>query len=249
MRKAFAIISLIAACLLLLTAWVITSIQISAFDEGFYSDQYNKLQLASYTRLSQADYTNGMKDLLNYIDGSKQQIDVQGTIDGVKQPIFQDETEVRHMVDVRTLYDNAIYTRNVCIILGVVLLALGVFLSSKRALRNFAASYLVSTGVLVIFIAVLGIWASSDFNSFWTNFHKVFFSNNDWLLDPLTSTMIRMLPGELFDALVMRIMLLAAGVSIGVAALCIAYLPIAKKLEKKREKKPLHEDPLQLDLN
>ncbi len=251
MRKAFAFISLIAACLLLLTAWVVTSIQISAFDKAFYTDQYNKLQLSFITRLSQADYANGMKDLLDYIDGSKQQIDVQGTIDGVQQPIFQDQTEVKHMVDVRTLYNDAMYVRNVCIILGVVLLALGVFLSNRRALRNFAVSYLISTGALAIFIGVLGIWAASDFNSFWTSFHRVMFGtqNNDWILNPLTSTMIRMLPGELFDALVMRIMALAAGVAGGVAVLCIAYLPVSKRLEKKREPKPLHEDPLQLDVN
>jgi integral membrane protein (TIGR01906 family) len=246
LRKTFAFISLIVACLLLLTAWVLSSVQINAFDLGFYTDQYTKLGLSSYSRLSQTDYSNAMKDLLDYTSGSKAQIDVQGTMDGATTQIFNDR-EKEHMVDVRTLDSNAMYTRNVCIILGVVLLALGTFLSNKRALRNLAVSYLTSMGVLAAVFAVLGIWAASDFNSFWTSFHQVFFSNNLWLLNPETDTMIRMLPSELFFALIMRIVVLAAAVAVGLALLCIAYLPISKALEKKKKPEVVHEDPLQLD--
>ena len=59
-------------------------------------------------------------------------------------------------------------------------------------------------GFLLLF-GLLALFAALDFNTFWTNFHRVFFTNDLWLLDPRTDILIQMVPGQFFFDLVMRI--------------------------------------------
>ncbi|MDP2892163.1 MAG: TIGR01906 family membrane protein [Bacillota bacterium] len=235
MKKVFVYSGMITGCLLLILAWMLTAVQICVFDQAFYKDQYEKLGLQSYSRLSEQDYQNAVKDLLEYTLGSKQQIDVQGELDGKVQSIFN-EKEKAHMADVRFLYDRAMDIRNAAVIIATVLLAFGIFLSAKKTLKRLAASFLIATGAFAAFIGALSIWAAADFNGFWTAFHNVLFTNQLWQLDPATDTMIRMFPQELFSALVAQITAVAAGVAGAVAAGSAVYLCIAKAQEKKKRR-------------
>jgi len=81
-------------------------------------------------------------------------------------------------------------------------------------------------------IAALGLYAALDFNSFWTSFHLLFFSNNLWLLDPSTDILIMMVPGEFFFDLVIRIILLFA--SAFIASVIVSF--IAKRVIGKKER-------------
>ncbi len=54
-------------------------------------------------------------------------------------------------------------------------------------------------------VGAVAVWAAVDFNAFWINFHKLFFTNDLWLLDPAKSVLINMVPSQFFFDLVMRI--------------------------------------------
>ena len=57
-------------------------------------------------------------------------------------------------------------------------------------------------------LIVLGIWVAVDFNSFWTEFHHLFFTNDLWLMDYATCRMIRICPLQLFNEIVVRFALI-----------------------------------------
>ena len=57
--------------------------------------------------------------------------------------------------------------------------------------------------VLLFFL----LFALIDFDSFWRNFHEIFFTNDLWLLDPRTDILIMMVPLQFFYDLVMRIVI------------------------------------------
>ena len=47
-----------------------------------------------------------------------------------------------------------------------------------------------------------------DFNSFWNGFHRLFFTNDLWLMDYNTCRMIRICPLQLFNDIVIRFALM-----------------------------------------
>lgn len=71
-----------------------------------------------------------------------------------------------------------------------------------------AQAYQKCAIVFVCFVAMLGIWALCDFTALWESFHRLFFRNDLWLLNPYTDLMINMFPEDFFFHMVMRIALM-----------------------------------------
>lgn len=69
-------------------------------------------------------------------------------------------------------------------------------------------SVFATTIVVTIVFAAVGIWAAVDFDFFWINFHKIFFTNDLWMLDPRTSLMIRMFSSQFFFDMVAGILVI-----------------------------------------
>lgn len=92
--------------------------------------------------------------------------------------VYQDR-EIKHMVDVRLLVDQVKIILPVIAILLVISL---VVLSRQPDTRTFAPRSLFNGARLTIglFLAV-GIFAAVGFNTFFTLFHRVFFTGDSWL--------------------------------------------------------------------
>lgn len=56
-----------------------------------------------------------------------------------------------------------------------------------------------------LFFLMLSFWASIDFTNFWISFHELFFTNDLWLLNPMTDLMIQMFPETFFFDMVIQI--------------------------------------------
>ncbi|MFN8474948.1 MAG: TIGR01906 family membrane protein [Anaerolineae bacterium] len=108
------------------------------------------------------------------------------TVNG--RPAFN-EREVSHMVDVRDVLHNAFIAQ---VIMGVLILV------SLFVIRRSAGRTLIWAGVFTIVVVVLiGIFAATSFDLFFTLFHRLFFEGNSWLfLD--TDTLIQLYPEELW---------------------------------------------------
>lgn len=63
--------------------------------------------------------------------------------------------------------------------------------------------FLIAMFTFILMLVFFGFWILTDFTSFWTWFHTIFFSNQLWLLDPNTDFMICMLPETIFYKLVL----------------------------------------------
>lgn len=183
------------------------SIFINAYNRSFYVNEYDKYALAGYTGLSRDDYQKGMDVLLDYIQDKRDDITLEVTMNGQNQYLFN-QREIDHMVDVKALATSAFHVMICCGLTTVILLFILIryhALTLKSYRSCFIGFHLVLIGLLI----GLAIMVFSDFNAFWTTFHHIFFPGNDlWLLDPATDAMIRMLPGELFNDLVVRILIL-----------------------------------------
>ena len=71
--------------------------------------------------------------------------------------------------------------------------------------RRFARSALVGALAFLGLIAVVAVWGAIDFDSLFTAFHHMLFTNDLWLLDPRTDLLIRICPQSMFMSMAVMI--------------------------------------------
>ena len=177
--------------------YVVFSIKSTALNPDFYIPKYEEMELASDIGVSKKDLNQSIRLLLDYLDDKRDDIKGHITWHGVSQETFN-EKETSHMVDVKVLYQNALKVAKMAfIILGLVVLYF--YLNDKTLMFAYLSKgFLMAMFTFILMLVFFGFWILTDFTSFWTWFHTIFFSNQLWLLDPNTDFMICMLPETIF---------------------------------------------------
>lgn len=201
---------IIAIALILIL--LITSIDINSFNKNFYASAYKELETAETLGMTEKDLNLATNTLLDYLQGKRNDIKEEVSVQGVKMMAFNSKEEA-HMIDVRNLYRFALHIRNISIVLLVVSLVYLLVRLRKGTWTLLSIQYMKTAILAAVFFAMLAGWAFVDFDAFWTTFHKIFFSNDLWLLDPATDLMINLFPADFFSKLVFRIvgMFVASG--------------------------------------
>lgn len=194
------------AFFLLVWGILLTTIDVCCFNKDFYRRELEKNNTVEATGMESEDVIDSMVVLLDYLRYERDDIVIVRKVHGAEREVFN-ERETLHMIDVRDLYRNALTVRNIFLVLAAVLL-IPVFRLPREERAGQLKRGLINDSLFVLgFTAFIGVWAAVDFNHFWTNFHLLFFDNDLWLLDPRTSIMINMLPGNLFFDLVAGIII------------------------------------------
>ena len=74
----------------------------------------------------------------------------------------------------------------------------GVLRAGKAGLRQALAGAETGLRILGILAAGLVLWAAVDFDGLFVTFHRVFFSNDLWLLNPREHLLIMLMPTPFF---------------------------------------------------
>lgn len=220
------VVAVIAGIMVLLGILLSVIFTIS-FDRSFYAYEYKTNGQAEKIGMSDEDLMNSTTTLLDYIQGKRDNIIVEATVDGNLIDVFN-ERETLHMVDVKALFQKADIARNVLLWGGFVLLIIVLKKNRNGWLSLLRDTYRYSLLNLGIFIGALGIWAAVDFYDFWVDFHYLFFKNTLFFLDPNTSIMINMFPENFFFDLVFRVILVFAIIAV-VLGVMIRWLYVLKQ--------------------
>lgn len=202
---------------------VVFSIKSTALNPDFYIPKYEEMELASDIGVSKKDLNQSIRLLLDYLDAKRDDIKGHITWHGVSQETFN-EKETSHMVDVKVLYQNALKVAKMAfIILGLVVLYF--YLNDKTLMFAYLSKgFLMTMFTFILMLVFFGFWILTDFTSFWTWFHTIFFSNQLWLLDPNTDFMICMLPETIFYKLVLACVVKVICVMALASVLAIYYM-------------------------
>ncbi len=149
---------------------------------------YKKLQLSADI-LPEAGIS---EEMLEEVDGALADY-LRGDAAALDDTPFN-QTERTHMAD---CYELFVLLRRVIFAPGaamLVLLSAAYFLRCKRPDRAARIGAYVPGGLLL----ALAAWGLFDFPSLFTAFHRLFFSNDLWLLDPATDLLIRICPESMF---------------------------------------------------
>ena len=185
----------IALCLLLII--VSQSIIFPTFFMPFYRWQYDRLGVADTVQMEKDELMRVTVELLDYMRNRRDSIaDIRAVVDGEERWFFS-EIEIRHMVDVLHLYDIAFMIRNIAffvllgLVLGMALLRYKILYVLSRCCREVLVGFLLLTTMLVVIIAI-------NFERAFDIFHRIFFNNDYWILDPRVDLLINMVPLNFF---------------------------------------------------
>ena len=203
----------VVASIMFLLATAFTILQISINNREYFRSRQAELMTHLQTGMSQEDNFDAFMRMIDYMEGR----------------IVYNEQEVLHMIDVRNLYKACGIVRFVFFALSAVLIIVSAIIVKSDFVDVLARGYIIGVIILLIIIACLGIYAAIDFDSFWTSFHKIFFTNDLWLFDYSKSLMIRMCPLELFSGIIVFFTVPFVGIM-------VLFLIIAIIIKRRRYK-------------
>jgi integral membrane protein (TIGR01906 family) len=173
-------------------ALIATNIRVAISEQGVYDYSVREYNTAEVSGIPESELlrANGeVKDYLTHGDAGELAIRVRDGR-GAIVPLFS-ARETAHMVDVRELVQT-LFALQIASVFAVITLAVITIVSwSPRALATAALCGAVLTGGL---LGTAGVVAASGFDSAWTEFHVVAFSNDLWQLDPAQDHLIQMYP-------------------------------------------------------
>lgn len=189
MKRILAILLVISLSL----TFLMLAIENSSYNKSYYIKAFYKYNIEKETGKSMEELEIITDGLINYLKGKGGE--------ELLQPHFN-EREISHMEDVLKLFD---YARIVKFIAGLSALLIMVYLSMNKEFKLLGKT--ISFGLFAnhIILAILSLLIFIDFNKYFTIFHKIFFTNDLWILDPNTDLMIQMLPEPFFIGMAIKI--------------------------------------------
>lgn len=152
--------------------------------------------------LSDFDIKNLSRELMLYISGRLPFLETSVTIDGTVTEFYSVRSKI-HMADVRNLIINF---RNVSFVaIAICIYSLFKVQNIDDAIHKLKAAYLKTLLFVGISLFALIVFASNNFNLFFTKFHETLFTNDLWLLDPDVDYIICLLPENIFMIYALRI--------------------------------------------
>lgn len=199
----------------LMITLLITSVEaVTYWTPGYYEKEYAKYNVTEDVKMEMEDLLDVTHEMMAFLRGNRPDLHVPTLVDGQPREFFN-EREIAHMEDVRGLFLAAIALRRIClaVMAACVLLLLALRADVKRVLPKMLC---IGTGLFFAVLAVLAGIISTDFTKYFIIFHKIFFNNDLWMLDPRTDLLINIVPEPFFVDTAARI-----GVTYGISVLLL----------------------------
>lgn len=226
-------ISAVIMMFLLIGVLLLTSFQVAIYGDSqyrFYEREYKKYQVADSLNMTMDNIMDVTDQMMAYLIGNKAELSVITDVDGETQDFFNEQDRF-HMGEVKNLFLGGLKIRNIMLVAVLLILIL---LAARKAdmIKLLPRAYFVTLGITGVITIVLGGLFASDFDKYFRIFHEIFFDNDQWMFDPATDYMIRMLPEGFFYDFVFRI----GGFFVGSLAVLGVVSAVCIFIEKHKKK-------------
>ena len=228
------------ALLFSVTAGFLGGLKSVFLDDTRYAAIMDRLNVYEDVGVSREEQLIVNRGLSDYLAGLRDDLYLAVTLDGRAVDTPFNERELKHLEDVKRLFQAGLRLRYVLAALALAALTAALLFSTKRERRRGVAAFLIALCAAAIVGAVVAS-GGVDFDAMFIAFHRLAFDNDLWLLNPATDALIRMLPEAFFEAMaldgltagVLRALCLSA-----VAALLMLLMPERKKRHDIRSNRP-----------
>ncbi len=189
--------------ILLPLVFLFTSINFVTYDIKYYEKQFEKFGIPEEVGISESDLLIATQNLLDYIKDARKDLNFTAIIKGEEVEFFSYSDKL-HMIDVKNIFKVINTARNYTIILLILIVFL--ILYNREIKVKISKCFLFSSISGTLPFVILVLLMNINFNKYFTIFHKIFFRNDLWLLDPVTDRLINIFPEEFFSNTAMRIL-------------------------------------------
>lgn len=218
-------------CLMII--FLITSVEsVVYWTPGYFEREYTMYHVPETVSMEMNDLLYVTDEMMMYLRGEgRDDLNISVPVDGHLRPFFN-EREIAHMEDVRELFIGALHLRTACIVTALLCLALLLIIKAdvKRILPRAVCT---GTGIFVLLTAGLALLISTDFSKYFIIFHKIFFDNDLWILDPATDLLINIVPEPFFADTAARIAFTFSFLTLALFFICLACIRRSAKRRKK----------------
>ncbi|MHB1392265.1 MAG: TIGR01906 family membrane protein [Clostridia bacterium] len=196
--KKISVIFVVLFIVLMPIMLVLTDVQLVAYDRDYYRAEYTKYNIPEFIGMSMDNLMDSTEQLLLYLENKRADLDFKAEFNNGAEEFFS-QRDKYHMVDVKGLFVKGQLLRNLAFfyIAGFML-----FLFWKKNLTvqlRKLAKYGIAIAIAGIApVLILVILMNIDFYKYFTIFHKIFFTNDLWLLDPAADRLINIFPQDFF---------------------------------------------------
>jgi integral membrane protein (TIGR01906 family) len=177
---------------------LLTDVQMVAFDRDYYRTEYVKYGIPEHLGISLENLMDSTEKLLQHLDNKRDDLNFKASFKSGEEEFFSPRDKF-HMVDVKGLFVKGRLVRNAAFlyIAGFVLL---LFWKKpyRVQLRKLARYGIAISAAGIAPVLILVILMNIDFYKYFTIFHKIFFTNDLWMLDPAADRLINMFPQDIF---------------------------------------------------
>ena len=207
----------------LMIMFLITSVEAVAYwTPHYYENEYTRYQVADDVHMEMDDLLYVTDEMMAYLRGSRDDLNIDTVVDGTPREFFN-AREKAHMADVRNLFLGGLALRRLCLFLAAASVALLALL--KVPLKHLLPRMLCAGTVLFLGVtALLAGIISTDFTKYFIIFHKIFFTNDLWQLDPRTDLLINIVPEPFFMDTAARIGITFCLMTGALFLLCLACI-------------------------
>ena len=174
---------------------VLSNVRIATTDSHVYDYAFSQYDAPARTGIERPELDRAAREIVQYFQASERDslLDIRVAIAGEQQPLFS-EREVLHMRDVRDLFQLVFRIHELAFVYAVGYIATAVLWSRERSMQRLARQ-LATAGALTAGLFALGAMAVLvGFDTLFTQFHVLSFSNDFWQLDPARDHLIQMFP-------------------------------------------------------
>lgn len=173
------------------------SISFYTYNSSIYMKLYKENNVLEAAGMDEENIGKVTKHLIAYMKDDAESLDMTAVIRGENREVFN-AREKAHMVDVKRLFMLSDSLKGMFIGLVLTLVGLCMWKGLHEVIYSvcvklFAVSVLLSGSLMMI--------ALTNFTAAFIKFHHLLFTNDLWLLDPRTDTLIQMLPEPFFRSM------------------------------------------------
>jgi len=207
-------------------ALIITTLRVVISEQAVYDYAVRNYGAERASGIPESELISANGEIRNYLaNPDTPPLAPQVTDNSGKTISLFSAKEISHMADVRSLVQLMFKVQMVTMALVLTLAVVMIMLWPTRVL---AAATLWGGLVMTTVLAMVGALAMTGFDSAWSQFHQLAFTNDLWQLNPMTDHLIQMYPEAYWQDISMSIGGFLLVQALGLTALSTTYLVLTR---------------------
>ncbi len=219
MNKILKVIFIISVYIFIL----LTIFEYSSLNINYFKMKFEENNTSEITQKDSEELIEISMEIIDYLKGNRDNLIIED-----KDGLVFEGRELKHMEDVRALFDKGYKIKNILLFTALVLAVILKYIYKNKILKLLFKGGIIFSGILI----VVGLIIIFNFNKAFIIFHEILFSNDLWILNPEEDLLIQMLPSNFFSDLGL---LIVKRYIITTVVITAVYLINEKRINKKNE--------------